>query len=105
MLITVNYYLKTNLNKMNIEVLYDGKYPCLCFGNLTVIINNIKWKFPDNCLLSGGSVSFDKDWISEITEGDWVIDKWPEGFPEELKEEVLEKINNTIPLGCCGSCL
>lgn len=41
--------------------------------------------FPENCLSSGGSCNY----RSARKIGDWDISKWPEGFPEELKDVVL----------------
>ena len=32
----------------------------------------------------------------EIRRGKWSIDEWPESFPEELKNEVLDRINVEI---------
>lgn len=90
---------------MHILIWYKGKYPNLCSGELIININGIPWVFPDYCLVSGGSVSFDEDWQEEVTRGDWSIGEWPENFPEEWKSVVLEKINNEIPHGCCGGCV
>jgi len=90
---------------MNIIIYYDGKYPNLCSGNLTVTIDGIVWDFPDYCMCTGGSVWFDKEWNDYVAEGEWSISTWPENFPEELKEIVVEKINEEIPHGCCGGCV
>ena len=84
---------------------YDGGFPNLCSGDLSVEINGELWRFPDYCLHSGGGVTFDENWSEEISLGNWIIDEWPEGFPEELREEVLERINEEIPQGCCGGCV
>ena len=46
----------------NIEIKYDGKYPCLCMGHLIVIVDGIEYDFGECCLDSGGSVRFDEDW-------------------------------------------
>ena len=32
-------------------------------------------------------------------------EKFPEGFPIDMKDEVLNKINEEIRLGCCGGCI
>ena len=32
--------------------------------------------------------------------GPWKVDKWPDNFPEEYKEETLAAINSEIPWGC-----
>lgn len=88
-----------------ITILYDGRYPNLCSGKLIVDVDGITWTFPPHCMESGGSVSFDADCSERITHGEWRIRTWPEGFPNELKEAVLDKVNETIPCGCCGGCV
>ncbi len=80
-----------------ITIKYTGKYPTLCYGKLTVIINDITWKFPENCLISGGTVT--------VTTAPWKIEDFPKDFPEELKVVVINAVNNTIPHGCCGGCI
>ena len=90
---------------MNIEIKYDGKYPNLCSGNLIVVVDGEKWKFPSYCLSSGGYVSFDDDWNEEVGEGKWSVSDWPQNFPENIKNDVLEAINEHIPHGCCGGCV
>lgn len=91
---------------MNIEINYDGKWPNLCSGKLVVTIDNIIYEFPDFCLYSGGRAYFSNGYRDEhIEKGQWSIDRWPKGFPEELKEEVLSAINGKISWGCCGGCL
>lgn len=89
----------------NIKIEYNGEYPCLCHGHLVVTIDGVVWDFGDFSLSSGGCVWFDDDWGEHVEEGDWDIIEWPEGFPEELKEEVLNAINLEIPHGCCGGCV
>ncbi len=90
---------------MNIEIKYNGSYPNLCSGELIVIIDSKEYKFPNYCLSSGGSAYFTGDWDDIIEYGKWSISKWPENFPENLKDPVLEKVNDEIPWGCCGGCL
>ncbi len=88
-----------------ITVKYDGAYPNLCAGKLIVTIEDKVWVFPDYCLSSGGSVSFDEDWNPEVTEGFWSISQWPKDFPELLKDDVTYAVNSSIPYGCCGGCI
>lgn len=90
---------------MNIKIEYDGKYPCLCMGHLIVWIDDVKWDFGRYCLSSGGSIHRNEHWDMWATEGEWSIDEFPKGFPDELKELVLLKINEEIPHGCCGGCI
>jgi len=90
---------------MNIKIEYDGKYPNLCSGSLIVIIDGTRWVFPDYCMSSGGSVSFDEDWNEDVTSGEWSISDWPDGFPDNLQMAVEEAINIQVSEGCCGGCL
>lgn len=89
----------------DIKIEYDGKYPCLCYGHLVVTIDGVVWDFGYNSLRSGGSVWFDEDSEDHVEKGEWDIGEWPEGFPEEYKVDVLEKVNEEIPHGCCGGCV
>jgi hypothetical protein len=87
---------------MKIEIKYNGKYPNLCSGTLEAIIDGKSWYLG---IESGGCVSFDENWSESVDEGDWSVSKWPDGFPENLEDEVLREINENIPLGCCGGCV
>jgi len=94
-----------------IKIEYDGAYPNLCSGELKVIVKlgvpllKKVWVFPSHCLRSGGSVSFDMEWNESVESGPWDIDAWPEGFPEELKQDTVDAVNAFIPYGCCGGCV
>lgn len=90
---------------MNIEIEYDGEYPNLCRGDLVVVVDGFRWEFPSYSLRSNGCVSFDDNWSEHITEGDWSIIKYPEGFPEDLELLVEQIVNDEIPHGCCGGCV
>lgn len=92
------------MEKIDIKIQYDGKYPCLCMGHLIVWINGKEWDFGNDALLSGGEVIYDEEYIT--TTGEWRIsdDSWPKGFPEEYKKQVLSAVNEEIPYGCCGGC-
>jgi len=84
---------------------YDGQYPNLCSGTLIVTIGSTEWVFPSHCLSSGGRVTFDENWSENVEQGEWTINQWPEGFPENLKYIVEQKVNEEIPWGCCGGCV
>lgn len=88
-----------------IEVEYDGCFPNLCSGTLIVTINGKRWEFPKYDLISGGSVTFDEGWSENVESGPWTVNKWPKGFPNKLKDQVIEAINDNIPWGCCGGCV
>lgn len=89
-----------------IQIRYDGSYPNLCSGTLVVIVDGEReWVFPAHSLHSGGSVSFDEHWSEDVTSGSWSINDWPESFPEDLKDEVLDVVNSEVSHGCCGGCV
>jgi hypothetical protein len=97
-----NGYIK-GLGLPFIEIRYDGKYPNLCSGNLTVVVNGEEYEFPEHCMASGGSAYINGD--AHITSGPWSIHEWPENFPEIYKNYVLLAINEQVKHGCCGGCL
>ena len=88
-----------------IKIDYDGVYPCLCSGQLFVTIHNKVWDFGNRVLDSGGYVWFDEEWGDHIESGPWSVDKWPDGFPNDLKQAVLGAINAQVQHGCCGGCI
>ena len=112
---------------------YNGKYPNLCRGVLTVLIDGEKYKFGHNFSnyhkvddkwvftdedpdkpnypefwTSGGHISFDKDWNAEIESGPWEynedLDDYKE-FTPELIEELIMIFNSNVSYGCCGGCI
>jgi hypothetical protein len=87
-------------------VSYDGEYPNLCSGVLTILVDGVKRELPEHCLVSGGCVFFDDDWNDYVVEGDWCLSDW--NFPEDLepyREEILKIVNENVPKGCCGGCV
>lgn len=90
---------------MEIKIEYNGVYPNLCGGSLTVYVNGKKYHFADYCLRSGGLVSFDDKWDEQVSIGKWSVRKWPEDMPDDIKDAVLDAINENIPYGCCGGCV
>jgi hypothetical protein len=90
---------------MEIKVEYDGEYPNLCRGDLIVYVDGKQYIFPDYCLSSGGSIYFDDDYQGHITKGKWEVYGWPEDMPDNIKQAVLNAINESIPHGCCGGCI
>lgn len=97
--------VNTKEKRMDIEIIYDGEYPNLCVGTLVVVIAGVKWQFPDCCLDSGGSASFDADSEEVVRKGKWIIEKWPPNFPNEFRKAVRKAVNTQIPHGCCGGCI
>lgn len=97
-------------------VSYTGRFPNLCGGILTLLIEGKEVRFGHNYLIadswktdgnyspfwrSGGEL--DKDYCAYS--GEWEIDV--ESLPEEYKKyskEIDEIFNNEVPHGCCGGC-
>lgn len=94
-------------------VSYDGEYPNLCSGTLTLEIDGEKKTFGyDGCdyrdfWVSGGCCGFRNNYSDSYTEQDeWIINK--ESLPDELKgsyKEIKELFNRNVHWGCCGGCL
>ena len=83
---------------------YDGKYPCLCMGTLTIKVNG-KTYWLNNKMISGGCIMRDGYWNMWSEYGDWEIDleKYPELEP--YKEEITKVVNDNVEQGCCGGCI
>lgn len=99
---------------MKIEfVSYDGEFPNLCSGTLTVKINDKVVKFGnwDECdylrfWYSGGCVSFEGDECF-IDQQSWRFEPI-ERFPTELAdcyEELCQLFQGNVEMGCCGGCI
>lgn len=97
-------------------VSYDGEYPCLCMGNLTLEVDGEEIGFGMDRKLpkfwtSGGSVSFDEDWNEMVCQGDWywfASEREEKELPEVIvqnKDFVMELFNEHVPAGCCGGCV
>jgi len=85
---------------------YDGRYPCLCFGSLTLRIDGEEVTLPSGCLISGGSVTFDDNWMEDIERGKWLLDQ--DELPAKYRcyaREIEECVNAHVPWGCCGGCV
>ncbi len=98
-------------------VSYDGSWPNLCSGDLTLEVDGVKKVFGYNNDLSrfwysGGSTWFDEEWSGYVSDGDWVFDEYDE-LPDKMKEEfteseyeiIKELFQDNVPNGCCGGCL
>lgn len=92
---------------------YDGEYPNLCSGTLTLEIDGEKKTFGyfdcdyDPFWTSGGCCGFYNDYSEEYIENnEWKIDK--DSLPDKLKgsyKEIKELFNRNVHWGCCGGCL
>jgi hypothetical protein len=98
---------------MKIEfVSYSGKYPCLCYGQLTLKIDNKLTTFGYDSDFprfwsSGGRAYFDNDNNACIEKGNWDFVTFY-GIPDifiEHKEEMIRIFNENVKHGCCGGCL
>ena len=100
---------KALVPQYKIAIAYDGEYPCLCMGKLTVDVNDTVWDFGKYCLVSGGYAGFTADWEDDVGYGEWSINEhsWPESFPTDpaLRAAVVQAVNDEVPQGCCGGCL
>lgn len=95
---------------------YDGQWPNACRGNLVLEINgeifstkefNEKEDKDEDiycCLVSGGKVTFDKNWREHVTKGPWKISELPKRYLP-YKKEIEKIINENIHQGCCGGCV
>ena len=88
---------------------YDGKYPNLCKGKLTLKVENDIVDFID-ILETNGRSYFDNKWEPHIEKGQWYLcsdDIELNSFNFSYEEiNLIEKlINENVELGCCGGCL
>lgn len=94
---------------------YDGKYPNLCSGVLTLEIDGKTVTFG-----SGNECDYDRFWISggccgfksSTNETYLETDEWQfdddEYFPDEYLDyytEIKKLFNQNVEFGCCGGCL
>ena len=86
---------------------YDGDFPNLCEGKLTIEVAGVEFVLPRHTFESGGSVTFDDDWEDTISKGPWKFSEYAE-IPEELepfKDKILDVMNENVEYGCCGGCV
>jgi len=89
----------------NIEfVSYDGKYPNLCGGTLTLRVDGEIFK-TDYCMESGGDYEIDE--VEEhIYKGPWSMNRWKfYDFSDEEFKEIERIVNKKVEWGCCGGCI
>jgi hypothetical protein len=83
-------------------VSYDGAYPCLCSGTLSLLVEGKPVELK-HCLVSGGGIT---EGYEGTYEGEWSV--WLYGkneWLEEYKEEIESVVNANIEWGCCGGCI
>ena len=84
---------------------YDGAYPNLCSGTLTIEVDGKKYEL-FYILKSGGAVWFSEDWDEHVEKGSWSI--YEDMLPDELKPykiQLEDVVNANVPCGCCGGCI
>jgi len=101
-------------------VSYDGDYPNLCRGVLTLKIDGRPIKFGTDTSqfggkatdlpgfwFSGGSWDITDDWMDEVEEGDWLFNWEPDhDFLTATEKAKIEKLfQEKVPKGCCGGCI
>ena len=100
---------------------YDGAWPNLCSGILTIEVEGKKYLFgPDYKKPADATEFYESFWYSggtcgfmggdynkpNITKGPWHIET--RYLPKELLKyaiEIARLVNKNIPWGCCGGCL
>lgn len=87
----------------NIQVTYDGAYPNLCRGQLTITVDDKVVYRERYCCHSEGSVWFDENWNEHVTDGAIVWSEDVEKFSDEIREAVREELSKYR--GCCGGCV
>lgn len=87
-------------------VSYDGKYPCLCTGTLTIKVDGKGYRF-NHAMVSGGAIygGACTDWDMWSEQGDWEIDLREHPELEPYKEEITRVVNENVEHGCCGGCI
>ena len=85
-------------------VSYDGRYPCLCDGTLTIRVNGNTYRFK-NALISGGGIFRNDEWDMWSENGKWEIRLKEHPELEPYKEEITRIVNENVEYGCCGGCI
>lgn len=93
-------------------VSYDGRYPNLCSGKLTLKIDDKEVTFGyhgnyPSFWCSGGRVCADKDWNFTVESGPWEFSDIRD-LPDFLKgheQELINIFNDNVGWGCCGGCV
>jgi hypothetical protein len=86
-------------------VSYNGKYPNLCSGTLTIRLNGKRISM-ENALASGGKCRITADYEEHVTMGDWeVIEHKLPTSARPYITEITALVNEKVPRGCCGGCI
>lgn len=92
-------------------VSYDGEWPNLCRGTLTLLVDGVEHKFA-HCLVSGGETGFSGDDYTEpyVVQAPWKVDfGWGNDnglhFTENEIKFITLIVNENVEEGCCGGCI
>jgi hypothetical protein len=85
-------------------VSYDGKWPCLCLGTLTIKVDGKAYRF-NHAMISGGGVYVGEEWDMFATHDEWTVDLSEHPELEPYKEEITRVVNENVEQGCCGGCI
>lgn len=85
---------------------YDGKWPALCCGTLTIKVDGKTYSLKHS-LISGGCIvgGPSTDWDMWAETGPWKIDLEEHPELEPYKEEIIRVVNENVKQGCCGGCI
>lgn len=83
---------------------YDGSYPTLCSGTLTLKVDGVEMAVKCG-LVSGGWVSFDENWDEHVQDGPWEVEFNDDFFTKEEQEYIVSLVNDNVEWGCCGGCV
>jgi len=86
----------------NIEVTYEGDYPCACMGRLIIKENGIEIYNKEFCCSSTGSAGFTEDWDAVVESGTLIWND-AEKFSKEIQEAVADELSCVSV--CCGGCI
>ena len=85
-------------------VSYDGKWPCLCYGTLTIKVDGKTYRFT-SAMVSGGCICRNEEWEMWSEQGPWEINLEEHPELEQYKEEIEKIVNENVEYGCCGGCI
>ena len=93
-----------------IEIIsYDGRYPNLCSGRLTLKVGGKEYATHPGVLCPGeGAECYcDENWDEVVERGRWCVD--PTALPEEIRHlasRIEGAVNESdIERPCCGGCI
>lgn len=88
-----------------IEVTYDGEYPNLCSGTLTIRINGEEVYNKKRCCEPlGCEVYVDDNNLEHVNKGTLL---WKENEAKQFSEELQDTVKKKLQLFdcCCGGCI